>query len=640
MLSPAIGRCVPALLVSLALLPAPAFADRDLLKERATAVREALDELSPDALRFHQIVTSLADPFFEGRSPDVRGNFFAAEYVRFYFERAGLTPAFAPSADALDAAWFQPFDVPGEVEIKSALAAAALPGGAATYAVDSDFNPLGFSGNGDCTGPLAFVGYSIAGGPEGFTSYKADDSLAGKIAVIFRYEPVNEQGKSKWTTFEGWSRHAALMEKVGEAVTRGAIGVVLVNPPGVHDRRATMLETTKATRFGRPIGVPAIMLSNDSAASLLMAASGKTLEELRAVADAGGHGALALNPDAVLKIDVQMERARMATRNVGAIVQGRGPLASEYIVIGAHYDHVGYGFVGGSNPGDQGKLHPGADDNASGTAGLILLAERFKKAYDEAPTDQPMRSLMFLAFSAEEMGLLGAEHYVKSGHADASKIAAMINMDMIGRMQGWKAEVSGMGTAAEFDALLKPIFDASGLDVRSSASGMGPSDHAAFHRAGVPVLHFFTGVHPDYHNPSDVAHKINTEGAVKVIDLVQDVASVLAQRSGTLTARVTSGPQMPRGRAKVRLGVMPGDYSGNEPGVLVGDVYENTSAAKAGIMKGDRIIRWGGEELADAGVMMQRLVDAKPGDVVEVVVVRDGKEITLPVTLLAKQEGQ
>lgn len=621
-------------------MSAPALADRDLIRDRSKAATAALGELSEDALRFHQMVTALADPFFEGRSPDVRGNLYAADYVRFYFDRAGLTPAFAPSAGAADAEWFQPFEVPGEVEVKTAFAAAALPDRAVTYQPETDFNPLGFSGNGDCTGPLAFVGYSIAGGPEGYTSYKADDSLAGKIAVIFRYEPVNEQGKSKWTTFDGWSRHAALMEKAGEAVTRGAIGVVLINPPGVSDKRAAVLETTKATRFGRPIGVPAIMLDNDAAASLLRAASGKSLEELRSLADAGGHGAMALNPDAVLKIDISMERAKMPTRNVGGVVPGRGSLASEYIVIGAHYDHVGYGYVGGSNPGDQGKLHPGADDNASGTAGLILLAERFKKAYDEAPSDQPARSILFLAFSAEEMGLLGADHYVKSGHLDASKISAMINMDMIGRMQGTKIEVAGMGTAAEFEAILKPLYDASGLDVRSSASGMGPSDHASFHRAGLPVLHFFTGVHAEYHKPTDLPHLINTEGAVQVIDLVQDVASVLAQRSGTLTAQVTSGPQMPRGRAKVRLGVMPGDYSGNEPGVLVGDVYENTSAAKAGIKKGDRIIRWGGEELADAGVMMQRLVDAKPGDVVEIVVVRDGAEVTIPVTLLAKQEGQ
>jgi predicted metalloprotease with PDZ domain len=197
-----------------------------------------------------------------------------------------------------------------------------------------------------------------------------------------------------------------------------------------------------------------------------------------------------------------------------------------------------------------------------------------------------------------------------------------------------------MGSAAEFDAMLAPLFEKSGLDVKPTRSGMGPSDHAVFHRAGTPVLFFFTGTHQDYHTPTDLPHKINAEGAVRVLDLVEQTTLALATRAGPLTFQQTSGPQMARGRAKVRLGVMPGDYSGDEPGVLVGEVYEGTSAAKAGILKGDRIVRWGGEELADAGVMMQRLVDAKPGDVVEVVVVREGKEVTLPLTLLAKPEGQ
>lgn len=636
-------------------------ADRDAelaaRRERATEVRQALSGLSDDALRFQQIVTALADPFFEGRSADTRGNTFAAEYVRFYFERAGLTPAFDPSAAPATTAttasggrtkpiiesapgWFQSFDVPGEVEVKDAAATLTGAADAPALVAGKDFNPLGFSGNGVASGPIVFVGFSISGGPDGFSSYGAHDDLTGKIAVLMRYEPFDEKGKSKWSTFDGWSRHAALMEKVGEAASRGAAGIVLINPPGADDPRASKLETTASTRFGRPIGVPAIMLSNDAAAALVRA-TGETssLAQLRDVATTAGHGPIALG-QTMLEIRVQMERARMATRNVGGIVPGRGSLASEFVIVGAHYDHVGYGYVGGSNPGNQGKLHPGADDNASGTAGLILLAERFKAMYDAAPADQPARSLLFLAFSAEEMGLLGAEHWVKNASVDAAKIEAMINLDMIGRLKDDKLEVSGMGTAEELSALVKPIFDASALDVKVSQSGMGPSDHAAFHRAGVPVLHFFTGVHADYHNPSDLPHKINYEGGVRVVDVIEDTVVTIATRQGDLTAKQTSGPQMPRGRARVRLGIMPGDYSNDLPGVLVGDVYPNTSAGKAGIKKGDRLVRWAGEELADAGAMMQRLVDAKPGDVVEVVVVREGQEVTLPVTLLAKPEGE
>lgn len=597
-------------------------------------IHEALSAADEDALAFHQHVTVLADAFFEGRSADTRGGRVAAEYVAFHFKRLELDPAFDGESPYLQA-----FSVPGEVEVRRAEATITTHDSPRALEVEKDFNPLGFSGKGAAAGPMVFVGYSIEEGPEGYSSYKAGDDLAGKIAVLLRYEPVNEKGDSRWSRFDGWSRHAELMPKVSAAVSRGAVGVILLNPPGVSDPRSRVLETVKSTRFGRPIGVPAIMLSPDEAKALMRVAGteGRDLMAYRRLADEGGHGAVPLNPDVSFGMDVDVDRARLDSNNVGGLLRGRGDLAGEYVIVGAHYDHLGYGHVGGANPNNIGQLHPGADDNASGTAGLLVLARRLAKRYADLPEGASARSVLFLAFGAEEMGLLGSEAFLRQTSIDSAKVAAMINMDMIGRMQNGEVEVSGMGTAEEFPAILGPIFDRSGLKVKPVQTGIGPSDHAAFHRAGAPVLALFSGLHRDYHQPTDLPHKVNVEGAVRILALAEEMTVALATRREALTFKQTTGMAGPgRGRARVRLGIMPGDYSGEEPGVLVGDVIENTSAAKAGIQKGDRIIRWGGEELADAGVMMRRLVDHKPGDTVELVVIRDGKEVTIPVTLMGR----
>lgn len=605
------------------------------------SVQESLSALGPEALEYHQHVTTLADPFFEGRSADTRGGALAAEYVAFHLKSLGLEPAFAPTSE-MDAVkgYLQAFSVPGEVEVKKAEAALALVGEAESLQAEKDFNPLGFSGKGRVEAPLAFVGYSIEEGPSGYSSYKQGDDLKGRIAVIVRYEPTNEKGESRWSNFDGWSRHAELMPKVAAAVSRGAVGVILINPPGVKDPRSRALETAKSTRFGKPIGVPAVMLSMDQAKRVLKAADGegRDLMAFRKIADEGGHGAIALREDAVFIIDVEVDRARMNSNNAGAILRGKGALADQFIVIGAHYDHLGYGYVGGNNPNNQGKLHPGADDNASGTSGLIVLAKRLASRYAAMRPDEPARSVLFLGFGGEEMGLLGSEHFIKNTPIDATKVFAMLNMDMIGRVKDDEIEVSGMGTAEEFPSLLEPLFNESGLKVKQVKSGIGPSDHATFHKAGAPVLAFFSGLHRDYHAPGDTAEKINVEGALKIVALAEACTLTLATRGEPLAIKQTTSTQSGpgRGNARVRLGVMPGDYSGEEPGVMVGDVMENTPAQKAGILKGDRIIRWGGEELADAGAMMQRLRDHKPGDVVEVVVVREGKEVTIPVTLQSR----
>jgi len=643
-----------------------------------------------DLAYYTQQVMTLSDPYFEGRAPDTRGNRIAAEYIEFHFRKLGLQPAFPASeatlppeseaeaseesaagedaeaqpeaseqgttvtnghteeakaqVDTTPVSYQQAFTVRGGLSVEVAEASFSVGGEQTVLEAGKDFNAMGFAGNAAATAPLTFVGYSIEEGEAGYSSYKEGDSLEGRIAVLLRFEPMGETGKSKWSDAGRWSRRAGLSQKVQAAIERGAAGIILVNPPGADDPRVEFLETHESTRFGEALKVPAIMLSLEAGEKLLKAADpeGRSLLDLRKLADEGGSGAIPLKDDVTVTMNTRLVRQQVPTSNVGAILPGRGELAKQYVIIGGHFDHVGYGRSGSrGGPSANGKIHPGADDNASGTAGVLLAAKILSERYAALPEGAPARTILFLAFSGEEMGLLGSRHFTQVTSISADDVTAMLNMDMIGRLRDGKLTVYGLGTAKEWAEVLDPLFASSGFDVERINAGIGPSDHASFYRAGVPVLHFFTGLHPEYHMPTDVARLINYAGGVQVVGLLCDVAMALATRSDRLTLIESAGGSAASGsrpQAPVRLGIAPGDYSGDQPGVLVGEVYENTSAADAGIRAGDLIIRWGGEELPDAGAMMRRLREHQPGDIVEVVVVRDGQEMPLRVTLKAPEQ--
>jgi len=628
---------------TVAAAPAPA-AERSARPERVArrvnpTISEVLREADPEVLEFMQHIVTLSDPFFEGRSADTRGNRAAADYIEFHFQRLGLEPVFEGGAGSIAMSKRQSLTVPGDIRVDSAALSWSDGSGETVLEEGVDFNAMGFSDSGTATGRPVFVGYSIADGPGGYASYRGAVDLTGQVAVMLRFEPIDEDGRSKWSGNASWSRHAGMIEKVGAAVERGASAVIVINPPGTTDKRADELSKPNETRFGAPAGVPVVTMSQSAADRFLRAADkeGRGLEEFRRMADEAS--ALQwLREDISVTVGATLERERLATDNVGGILRGRGALADRFIVIGGHYDHVGYGYVGGARPGNVGQLHPGADDNASGTAGVILLAEMLKEAYGALPDGAEARSVLFLAFTAEEMGLLGAEHFVKNTPIPPERIDAMLNLDMVGRVKDQEVEVYGVGTAEGFTDIIQPALDRSRLRIKKTASGIGPSDHSVFHRAGLPVLHFFSGTHPDYHAPSDTFEKVNYEDGVRVLRLIADIAQTLATRADGLAYVRTAG-ERPRGpgrtNAKVRLGIMPGDYSESEVGVLVGDVTPDTSAALGGMKAGDRIVRWGGTDLKDIRDMMGRLSTHNPGDVVEMVVIRDGAEVPLRVTLMA-----
>ncbi|MBL0926350.1 MAG: M28 family peptidase [Phycisphaerales bacterium] len=628
-----------------------------------------------DAYRAH--VVTLSDEKMEGRAPDTRGNRLAAAYIGDQLRSMGLQPAFPAEtkgeagADLATTfvAYDQSFTVRGRLKVNAAEAGYESAGGRVSLKQGTDFNPLGVSANGRAEGPLAFVGYAITDGPDGYSSFGKDDDLTGKVAVVLRFEPMDAKGKSKWGTgLTGWSRRAGLSQKIQAAVERKASAVVLISPPGADDPRAEVLETHDGTRIGRMAGVPVIMLSIEAGNALLKAADpqGRDLLAFRKLADQGGIGAISLSPGVTLGLNVNMSREPVPTTNVGGILRGRGSLADQYVIVGGHYDHVGYGYFGSRSPGLAGKVHPGADDNASGTAGVLIAADELVRRYRALPADADARSIMFLLFSAEEMGLLGADHFVKNSPIESKNIEAMINLDMIGRLRDQKLTVYGTGTAAEWPELVDRFAAGHGLAIEKVSSGIGPSDHAVFHRAGLPVLHLFTGLHPDYHAVTDTADKINFEGGARVAAFTADLAFALATNPKDLTFANTANQAPPRitmpgvemapGAAtppppgagptdtaepvrpqRVRLGIMPASYSEDQPGVPVGEVFPDTPAARAGFKPGDRIIRWGGKPVAGIEEMTAFLQSQKPGDKADIVVRRGAEEVTMTVAFEAPE---
>lgn len=597
-----------------------------------------------DAFRKHD--TALSQPFFEGRAPGTRGNALAADYVEFEMKRAGLLPALKDSAD--NPTFRQPFQSGTKLKLNKQSASWSKDGQSTQLIGGTDFNALVYTSNGPVTAPITFAGYSINTGENGYTSYQEGDTLEGKIVMILRFEPMDENGKSLWTNgADGWSMRAGLEPKIRAALAHKAAGIILVNPPGAADDRVKKLEDVNSLRSMGKGQVPVVMMSIDAADALVKAADpdGRSLLDLRKLADQGR--AIIDLPNAAVTIDNDLVREPVTTDNVIGLLPGRGSLASEYVVIGAHYDHVGYGTFGSRDPKGAGKLHPGADDNASGTSALLILADSISRKYAQLPADQPARSILFMGFSAEESGLNGSRFYTRNPVADQASHALMINLDMVGRLTQDRLEIGGVGTAEGFEEWLKPYFDSSGLVIAAKKGGSGPSDHASFNAWGVPVLFMFTGLHDQYHMPTDTSDLINSEGAARIIDLTERIAYDAARRTEPFKPTSSAGqPNAAEGDAapgpvasKVRFGISPGDYSGDQPGVLVGDVGENTTAAEAGLKSGDLMTKWNGKELKSVESWMPFLAEAKPGDEVEITYIRDGKELTTKAKLKARRQG-
>ncbi len=317
-------------------------------------------------------------------------------------------------------------------------------------------------------------------------------------------------------------------------------------------------------------------------------------------------------------------------RNVVGLLRGSDPaLRGEMMVVGAHYDHLGRGGAFALDPDSTGAVHNGADDNASGTAALIHVAERLARR-------PPARAVAFVAFGGEELGLLGSAQYVRA-MGTAPRVVAMLNLDMVGRLRNGRLVIYGTGSATEFPALLDSLNRTTGFELALRPDGYGPSDQSSFYAAGIPVLHLFTNVHEDYHRSTDDWQKIDVPGLERVAGFTAEIAAALANRPGRLTfvslpLTAHGGAATGTGGYGAYLGTVP-DMSGTESGVRLAGVRAGSPAAKAGLQAGDVITRIGDYEVPDLEAMTSALRSHKPGDAVEIVVRRGDQLTTLSATL-------
>ena len=569
----------------------------------------AADTGAADVARLRQHVEYLAHDDRMGRGVDTAGLVAASDYIAERFAAFGLQPA----GDA--ETYFQGFDATVGVEI---VGDNTLSVRDRSWVVDTDWRPYAFSASGRQTAPLVFVGYGISAPEYDWDDYAGID-VRGKIVVALAMEPGQDDSTS---AFEGTSptAHANLYSKAVYAREHGAIGMLIVVGPSTEsdDGLARLRQTGAASS-----GILCAQIRRSTLAEALpefdVATEQASIETQRAPQSRP------LETPCMLAVDLRRERTEL--RNVLGIVPGRDPHRA--VVIGAHYDHLGMGGTGSLAP-DAHEPHNGADDNASGTAALLELARRFATA----PTP-PSQTLVFAAFSGEEIGLAGSEHYVEHPAFPLEFTSAMINMDMVGRLRDDKLSILGAGSATEFAALIDSANSVEpSLDVRASGDGYGPSDQMAFYKKNVAVLHFFTGAHSDYHKPSDDAHLINYAGLARVTDLVFRVTVRVMQRPLTFVGQAEPAGDTGVGGFRTWLGTIP-DYGQAEDlvGVLLADVRAGGPAAVAGVQGGDLIVRIDNMDIRNIHDYMHVLNTHKPGETIHITVQRDGERVTLDAVL-------
>jgi hypothetical protein len=557
------------------------------------------------AARFLEDVTWLADDAREGRGLGTQGLTAARDWLVARFREIGAEPAGA------DGGWFQEISVPSTIEV--------LPG--ASVAIDGKpverqgFQPAGFSASGElgrAEGEVVAAGYGIIAPELGVDDYKGVDAR-GKIVVVRRFTPKG----APFDQQEVERRYGDLRAKAFTARERGAHGLIVVDapPPGAEEPAEAplpepVIEAGAVAATG-DAGLPVVFLSRAAGAPLF----------------AGGHRA---------SLALEIETKSVPAANVIGVIRAGAPDRQPgAVVVGAHYDHLGRGDKGSLDP-EKNEVHNGADDNASGTAALLEVGRRLASRRGEL-----RRDVYLVAFSAEEVGAIGSTTFTRNPPAGLrmEDVAGMLNMDMVGRLRNRQLGVLGGDSAAEWKALVGPICRQADLACTVEGDGYGSSDHSPFYAAGVPVLHFFTGSHGDYHKTTDDADKIEAAGGVQVAGVVADVALGLAGRPERLAYKSVPAPG-PKGdprSAGASLGTVP-DYAGDgRPGVLVAGVRPGSPAEKGGLQRGDLLVELAGSPIRNIHDLMYVLRRAKAGETATAVVDRGGQRVALQVTFEASR---
>ncbi|MCU1385109.1 MAG: hypothetical protein JWL71_3806 [Acidobacteria bacterium] len=581
-------------------------------------------------------VETLASPRLEGRLAGSNGEKLASDYVVSELKQIGARPLPGQTGYVL------PFEfTAGTKDGGSSMSLrydtrngvdSGVVFGVATGNATGPVRALSFSDNGDVDAPLVFAGYGIVvPDSQGFAydSYATLD-VKDKIVVVLRYFPEDAEPKTKAIL----ARYADLRYKAMAARQHGAKAMIVVTGPASPNAGELAPMTFDTAIAGS--GIVAVTVTGDVAAKIFpadkpLAAAQKALD------DANPHAAGFALPGVTASVHAAVERERRTGHNVVAYLPAAGAVPAvgkPWVALGAHFDHLGHGEAGNTLAGkeDAGKIHVGADDNASGSAAVLAIAATLAK--------QPhARNILVGFWSGEELGLIGSSAFSARPAVPLDAIAAYLNFDMVGRMQDNKLTVQATGSSPAWGKIIEQANVRAGFDLAVQDDPYQPTDVATFNAAGIPSLSFFTGTHADYHKPSDTADKIDYEDLDRIVDFAAAIARRLADSpEAPAFTKVDQSLQQGAGRAGVRLftGTIP-DYSSEVKGLLLGGVVGGGPAEQAGLRKGDVIVEIAGQTIANIYDYTYALDVLKIGQPAKVIYVRDGKKLETMLTPAARK---
>ena len=537
----------------------------------------------PSAAELLAHVTALTTSEMDGRGSGTAGAERAAQYIADRFKALGLRPG------GEGGSYFQPFTLSTTAAVgpNSTLEMIGSPG--KVFRVGTDWIPHGGSLAEETKGEVVFVGYGVAAVDRGYDDWAGVD-VRGKVVLLLDGGPAHLPDVKP-----------SRLEKVIAARRRGASAVLIVGPslpsPSVTSATVRLVSGT---------------VTDAVADALLLPTSKSTAALRRALADS--RLPVSFTTGVEVKIRVDLQREPRQTANVIGILPGTDPArAREALVLGAHYDHLGRA---------DGEVHPGADDNASGTALVLGLAQAF------VATGGMPRTLVFVLFSGEEVGLLGSNHYTRHPVIPIEHTVAMLNFDMVGRMRDRRLIVGGVESGTGLRAIVTDAAARGSLALTVHDTPYAPSDQTAFYSAGVPVLYFSTDIHDDYHTPRDTADKINGQGMADIASLAMPIVERLAGNARPTYVKLPA-PSTPRVSGNTKDGAFLGvaaDLAGEADGVRLAQVLPDTAAARAGLRSGDMIVRVDEETVASFGQLRSLILKKRPGDVVRLLYLRDGED--------------
>lgn len=622
----------------------------------------------------------LASDELEGRGIGTQGLNKAADFIRRNFQSAGL------DVTRIKGGAFQTFSMSAKVELGSPNSLRVMTANDKVIELkqDVDFRTCSFGGSGKIEGEIAFAGYGIDSAEQKYQDFKGLDAK-GKVVIVVRRVPRQGDPRGPFSgPHHDIGRAGDLQSKLSNAIAAGASALIVVNDwhtlhKNANDTDELIRKSTErlvaaaeafdaakpdSTRFkelrkdladaisqlrkarqeaaksdddlfmpfgyggyGKEASIPVVQMKAAACDRLVKEALGKTLAQLEEAIDRD------LKPHSAVLTRWRAEgvttirRIPAEVKNVIGVLEGEGPLANQTVVLGAHYDHLGRGGLG-SLAGTSHEIHNGADDNASGAAALLELAHRFGQRAKKLP-----RRLVFIAFTAEEEGLIGSARYIKDPLFPLETTVAMINLDMVGRLSNDKLTVFGVGTSDRWKDLLGPLAQSQHLKLINKPEGFGPSDQSSFYAKKIPVLHFFTGTHSDYHRPSDDWEKINIPGMCRVINMVDEVVTAVAQSPKRPDyVEVKERAQVARTGSRPYFGSIP-DFSTEDPGYAISGVAPGSPADLGGLKGGDRIVEFGGRKITGLDDFDLALRKFASGDEVGVAVMRGAKRLGLKVVL-------